>query len=111
MSRKKYVIKATTYDKRDRIISVGHNNYTKSHPLMAHFGKLVGLPEKIYLHAEVDALIRAGDKVPHSIVIERYNAEGLPELAKPCPVCDAAIKAWGVKYVFWTKGVDFEINA
>ncbi len=108
MSRKKYVIKATTYDKRGRVISTGLNNYSKSHTLMKHFGELVGLPEKTKLHAEVSALIRAGDKVPHKIYVERYGADGRPMLAKPCPVCAAAIKVWGVKVVEYTKGIEVE---
>ena len=102
MSVKKFVIKATTYDKKGKVISVAENNYKKTHPLMQHFGAKVGLHEKLYLHAEVLALVRAGEKKVHSIYVERYNADGSPALAKPCPICAKAIKAWGVSNVFYT---------
>ena len=100
--RKKYVIKATTFDKKGRVISVAENNYNKTHPLMLHFAAKVGLHDKLYLHAEVLALIRAGEKKVDSISVERYNLDGSPALAKPCPVCAEAIKAWGVNNVFYT---------
>lgn len=100
--RKKYIITAKCYDKKGRLLSEGANNYNKTHPLMLYFAKKVNLHEKIYLHAEVQALVRCGDKKPHKIVIERYNEDGSPALAKPCPVCAEAIKAFGVKEIEYT---------
>jgi deoxycytidylate deaminase len=105
MARKKYVIFARALDRRGRVISTGENNYNKTHPLMQHFAEKVGLDEKIYLHAEVLALIRAGEAKVHTLVVARYNSDGSPALAKPCPVCQAAIKAWGVKEIIYTTDV------
>lgn len=102
MSTKRYKIKATCYDKRGRVISSGENNYRKSHPLMQRFAKEVGLENKIYLHAEVQALLRAGDREIHTIFVERYNADGSPATARPCPICQKAISYFGVKRVIFT---------
>lgn len=54
MSRK-FLIKATCYDKRGRKISDAFNDYKKSHPIQAHFAKLSGRVDAVYLHAEVAA--------------------------------------------------------
>lgn len=69
---------------------------------MLYFASKVHLHDKIYLHAEVQALIRCGDKKPWRISIARYNEDGSLALAKPCPVCAEAIKAFGVKEVCYT---------
>jgi tRNA(Arg) A34 adenosine deaminase TadA len=81
------------------ILSVGINSYSKSHPLMLHLNREVGHPEQIYLHAEISAILRARDKPIHRIVVERYNAKGLPANAAPCPICQRAIKMFGIKIV------------
>ena len=101
---KKHVIKATTRDKRGRVLSIAHNNYAKSHPIQAHFVKLAGLPLRKYLHAEIAALLRCKTAEVYSIHVERYDSSGNPKLAKPCPVCELAIKAYNVKQVTYTEG-------
>jgi deoxycytidylate deaminase len=103
-ARKKFVIKATTFDSRDRIISVGYNSYTKTHPRQAKIADMVGLDDKQYLHAEVAAIIRSKGRDIHKIKIERYDSEGNPKLAAPCPVCQMAIKMAGIKFVEYTVG-------
>jgi tRNA(Arg) A34 adenosine deaminase TadA len=95
-------LQATCYDKLGRVISVGANNYTKTHPVQSHFAKLAKVPEKIYLHAEIAALLNCKDKKPYSIFIERYTKSGAPALAAPCPACLAAIKAWGISKISYT---------
>jgi len=101
----KHQITARCYNKRGHLISIGHNSYTKSHPLQAYFAKKVGHPNKIYLHAEIAALIQAGictDNNVHEISILRYNTKGEPVTSKPCPICQEAIKAFGVSHVVFT---------
>lgn len=107
MSRKRFTIIARTYDKRGRQISIGMNSYRKTSPVQAHFACLVGLPEKQYIHAEVQALLRCKDKVPYKITIERYDSEGNPVLAKPCPICQRAIETWGTSVVEYTTSEGF----
>ena len=103
-ARKKFVIKATTFDSRDRIISVGYNSYTKTHPKQAKMAAMVGLDVKQHLHAEIAAIIRSKGRDIHKIKIERYDSEGNPKLAAPCPVCQLAIKMAGIKFVEHTVG-------
>ena len=104
---KKYVILAKCYDKRGKILSTGLNSYKKTHTLQSYFAKKVGLDCKEYLHSEIQALIRAGDKKVYRLTVERYNADGQPALAKPCPICQEAIKAYGVSVVEYTTSDGF----
>jgi len=84
---------AFVYDKRNRLIAVGRNSYTKTHPLMAKAGQAVGKPNTIFLHAEIDALVKVKDwsKIEKMVVV-RYTRDGQPALAKPCPVCQRILK-------------------
>ena len=101
MSRK-YEITALAYDKRGKLLSVGRNSYTKTHPLQAQLGRRAGKPNAIYLHAELAALLKAREQV-RKLVVLRYDKEGKPVLAKPCPACQLAIKSFKVKQVEYTK--------
>ena len=58
----RYKILATCFNKYGIPLSKGENSYKKTHPLQAYFAERVGHPQRIYLHAEILALIRAGDK-------------------------------------------------
>lgn len=104
--KKRYTIVTKTYDKKGRLLSVATNNYNKGHPLMQYLAQKAGLPEKTRLHSEVLALIRAKDKQVYRLSVERYHADGTPALAKPCPVCQEAIKAFGVTVVEYTSPVE-----
>ena len=101
MSRK-YEITALAYDKRGKLLSVGQNSYTKTHPLQAKLGRKSGKPNAIYLHAELAALLKSKEQV-HKLVVVRYDKDGKPALAKPCPSCQLAIKQFQVKQVEYTK--------
>lgn len=96
----KHNIKAIIFDKRGNPLSIGYNSYTKTHPLQAYYAKKVGEPHKVYLHAEVDALIKLPytlkDKA-HKIVVMRFNKKGEPMNATPCPVCQALLATTGLK--------------
>ena len=102
-TKRQYQVKATVYDKRGRKIAVGYNNYQKTHVKQAHYSKRIGEPEKIYLHAEIAALIKCR-RQPYKIKVERYGAKGEPRMAKPCPACELAIREAGVRYVEYTIG-------
>lgn len=92
-------ITAIAYDKRGRIISVGKNSYVKTHPLQASFAKSIGKPDACYLHAEIDALIKARGRTVHRLFVSRVNKHGQYCLARPCPSCQRAIEHFGVKIV------------
>ena len=70
--------------------------------MQAFFAKRVGLPLKEKLHSEILALIRSKEQKVHKITVERYGKSGRMLLSKPCPICQAAIRAWGVKEVEYT---------
>lgn len=99
---KKHEITAICYDKKGRLLATAKNSYTRSHPVQKHFAKLAGENERIYLHAEIAALLRCGDKKPHSILVRRYKADGSPANAKPCATCALALKAWNVGVIKFT---------
>lgn len=97
MSRR-YEITALAYDKRGKLLAVGRNSYTRTHPMQAHFGKKAGKPNAIYLHAELAALLKAREQV-HKLVVFRYDSNGNPANSKPCPACQLALKHFNVKQV------------
>lgn len=101
--QKRYRIKATTYDKRGVKISTGFNSYTKTHPLQKYFSQKAGDSEhKSCVHAELVAILRARGKEIHSIVVERKESNGILGMAKPCKACEEAIRAFGIKMVFYS---------
>ena len=81
-------------------------NQLKSHPLQAAWGARNGRPKSIFLHAEIDAVIKAlkqGMKEIDSIYVARVNRSGVPNVARPCPVCFACLVSFNVKDIQWTK--------
>lgn len=98
MPSKRFQITALAYNKRGQLLSTGVNSYVKTHTLQAKYGRLSGRPAAVFLHAEIAALLKARQPV-HRLVVMRYNEQGRPALAKPCPACQLAIKAFNVKVV------------
>ena len=107
--RKKYFIMAKIADKRGNVLSIGHSSYVRTHPLQKKYAQNVGLPKKEFLHAEIMALIRLLPQHRHkadSITVYRFNLDGTPANAKPCPICMSAIKAAGIKKIYYTTEYD-----
>lgn len=77
-------------------MSIGINSYDKTHPVQKYFAEKAGKPECEFLHAEIDAILKAKGAHIHTLVIERHNKEGQPLNAAPCPICQEAIKAYGI---------------
>ena len=98
----KHLIITTCYNKKGQVISCANNSYKKTHPLQKYFAEKVGHPDKIYLHAEIAAILRRGDQKIYSIWIQRRNKKNKMLLAKPCPICQEAIKAFGIKNVYYS---------
>jgi tRNA(Arg) A34 adenosine deaminase TadA len=97
---KKYTITAIIYDKRGTVLSLGKNSYHKTHPLQAHYAVVAGEPHKMFLHAEIDAIIKCQDLTrAHKLVVFRYREDGSPALARPCRVCQAAIQKTPIKII------------
>lgn len=97
-----YNIIATVLDKKGNVLARATNSYQKTHPYQAMLAKRSGNPEKVFLHAEIAALVKCRSGIPYKIKIERYNKHNEPLLAKPCPICEAAIKEAGIHLVEYT---------
>jgi hypothetical protein len=99
------VLTARCFDKKGRLLSTATNDYKKTHPIQKYFAERVGHNAKIFLHAEIAAIIKAGDVSIYKIVITRFSPKTHRALnAKPCPICQEAIKAYGIKLVSYTTG-------
>ena len=96
----RYDVTAIIYDKHGRALSIGKNSYTKTHPIMLRHGIKVGRPQKIYLHAEVEAILKCRnlDKA-YRIAVFRYGKSGQPLSAKPCPVCMSIIANTNIQII------------
>lgn len=93
-------IKAVIFDKKGRVLSIGYNDYQKSHPVMAALSAKHNEPYKIYPHAEVAAILKCKDlSKAHRILVTRTNNKGDLLLAKPCYICQGFIKAAGIKLI------------
>ena len=82
---------------KGRIIAVGKNSYTKTHPLQERLAKKVGVGARLYLHAEVAALIKARGRGDTMVVLRR-NKHGLG-IAKPCSICQEALRLSNLKVI------------
>lgn len=84
--------------KNRKIVSIGFNSYTKTHPRQAALANKKGYPKKQFLHAEIAALIKA-PKNADSIIVLRMNKRGELCNAKPCEICAEAIKMANLKII------------
>lgn len=98
--KKKFDITAIIYDKRGSVLSIGKNSYVKTHTLQAKYANQVGEPHKVFLHAEIHAIVKCFnlDKA-HKISIFRYSDAGQAVLAKPCKICLAAISKTNIRVI------------
>jgi deoxycytidylate deaminase len=76
--------------RKGRVLAIGYNSYSKTHPRQASFARGVGQDERVYLHAEISALLRCRVK-PDELHIVRIKRDGGYGCASPCPVCRLAI--------------------
>lgn len=96
--RKRYALTALAYAKDGRLLAVGKNSYTKTHPMQARLAQKVGKPDAIFLHAEISALVKSREPV-HKLVVLRYDRFGNPKSAAPCAICREAIRLFKVKHI------------
>jgi len=87
--------------KKNKIIATAVNLEEKSHPLQAKLAKRVGLAPKIYLHSEINALIKAKEDAD-TIVVARVNNQGKLRNACPCPICSLALDEYGVDNIYYS---------
>lgn len=90
---------------RGQVLSTGVNQ-RKTHPIMA---KLQKNPERVFLHAEVDAIIRTinlhGVDILQdcAIYVLRTTKSGKVAGSQPCQGCQQFIDSVGIQHVYWSK--------
>lgn len=91
--------------KRKKVLGRGLNS-RRSHPLQKLFSKS---DVKIALHAEISAIIDAlrnneeEELKGATIFVARVLKNGSRAIAKPCIICERAIKAYGITATYWTE--------
>ena len=78
------------------ILSIGHNNMTKSHPMMEE--------PVVRLHAEVAALrgVRYRKDLDLDLYVYRVKKDGSQGLARPCSQCIEIMKKTAIKHIFFS---------
>jgi len=84
---------------KNKVTAVGFNQL-KTHSKSIHKFKM--------LHAELDAIIGSGDLNGCDAYVFRGNRFGQPRLSKPCPACEQALIAAGIRRVYFS--VDNELG-
>jgi len=102
LENKKQRVFAIITDNHNRILARGGNSYTKSNPLQAYYCELSNQPHKIYIHAELQALVRLKGRKADKIFVARVNKKNEPLPSQPCPICKLAILDAGIKKVITT---------
>lgn len=92
---------------RNEIVATGYNR-RKTFPMQALWAQKAGRPEAIYPHAEISALHKLGYGVNDlkrglgKIYVYRETKTQGIAMARPCEICSMALKAFGIKNVFYT---------
>jgi len=105
-SEAKFRHAAICLDNKGRIVSWATNS-RKTHPLQAEYARRTGKEQKVSLHAEIAALIRARDDI-ETVVVARINKRGDLRNSRPCPICRLALEEAGVKEVWFSTDKGFE---
>lgn len=95
-----YKLACIITDKQGKLMSVGWNS-SKTHPIQARYAAKTGHHTKIYLHAEIAAIIKSKGR-GWSMYIVRVTKNGNWANSRPCPVCQLAIREAGIRNVWYT---------
>jgi tRNA(Arg) A34 adenosine deaminase TadA len=99
---KKQNVVAIVYDKKGKVYSIGLNSFTKTGNFQANLAKKVKQDDKVFLHAEVAALLRwrrFTNKAPYGVFVARLGRNGSLSNAKPCDICAMALEEAGIKVI------------
>lgn len=91
---------------KNKVVVTATNLESKSHPIQAKFAERVGLHQKIYLHAEIAALVKCREECD-TIVVARVNPQNKLRMARPCPICELALHEAGITKVHYTTNLGF----
>ena len=86
--------------KGNKIVSSA-TNLGRTHPIQAEYAWRAGYPNKLWLHAEIRALIQANEEADTAFVA-RVNRRGETRNAKPCSVCMSALLDTEIKHLYFT---------
>lgn len=101
LSPKKYRIYSIVTDKHGKIISTGTNSFSKSHTRQAYYAEKVGQKNRIKLHSEIDAIIKANGE-GYAIYTARVDKKGNPLPCAPCEICQCAIADSKIEEIYHT---------
>ena len=85
--------------KGGRVIATGVNK-ERNHPLIVSSEHI---KTHCSVHAEVDALKKAGDVRGATMYVARVNKTGQERNSRPCKYCYANIKKSGIKKIVYTQ--------
>lgn len=101
--------------KKGKVVASAVNLENKSHPIQASYGKRassihndIGLSKKLFLHSEINCLIKSKGK-GDTIIIARVGGKGGRELrnSRPCPICTLALEEYGIKNIHYSTNTGF----
>lgn len=101
LSTLKHRIGCVILNKKGRIISSGHNQM-KTHPIQYRYAVANGEECKVYLHAEIKALIQLSGERPYHLFTMRLGKKGEWLLSRPCCICYSYILDTDIKYISYT---------
>ena len=89
------------------IISVGYNKSNTNGFVEHYTDKILGKRDyALSSHAEMDSIAKVRSKtnlVGCKVFVARRSKEGNnPVMARPCPICQAMLRAYGIKRAFYT---------
>lgn len=88
--------------RRGRVVVSTTNVEGKTHPRQEILALRVGQPYRRSLHAELRALIKGRSAKPDTLVVGRVNRKNELCLARPCLVCQLAIRESGIRSVYYS---------
>jgi len=94
-------IGAVIVDKKQNILSIGWN-MMKTHPTQKEWAEQLNNPDSCYLHAEIHALVRMRSDRGDMIYVARRKKTGEVGCAKPCEICELALRESSISTVIYT---------
>ena len=98
---KNYYMGAVCLTRHGGIVSQGYNSYCQTHPMQKKYAEKNGKENNCYLHAEIAALVKAKQDVD-SVLVMRMIQDKTLKMAKPCKICEMALREAGVRQVYYT---------
>lgn len=114
MREQKFELTSFIKDKKGNILSIGKNNYIKTHPKMIKIANSIGQynSKKEFIHSEIDAIIKCKN-LEKAYRIEVFRLDRRKErylCSMPCIICATGISETPIKEVmFCNSENEFEI--